>query len=288
MIGKKLSHYRIIEKIGAGGMGVVYRAHDEQLERDVAIKVLPAALLENENTRKRFRKEALALAKLNHPNIATIYEFGSEEGVDFLVTEYIPGITLDEKLYPGSLSTKECISLGAQLVQGLTAAHEQGVVHRDLKPGNLRVMPDGRLKILDFGLAQLMPREGNADLAATLTQLQEVTGTLPYMAPEQLRGEPSDARTDIWAVGVVLYEISAGKRPFPESNGPLLINSILNQDPVAPSSLNRKRAPGLETIILKALDKTPARRYQSARELGVDLERLAAGTGTVTTLTSRP
>jgi len=288
MIGKKLSHYRIIEKIGAGGMGVVYRAHDEQLERDVAIKVLPAALLENENTRKRFRKEALALAKLNHPNIATIYEFGSEEGVDFLVTEYIPGITLDEKLYPGSLSTKECISLGAQLVQGLTAAHEQGVVHRDLKPGNLRVMPDGRLKILDFGLAQLMPREGNADLAATLTQLQEVTGTLPYMAPEQLRGEPSDARTDIWAVGVVLYEMSTGQRPFPDRTGPVLINSILSQQPPAPSSVNRKLPPGFEAIILKSLDKDPALRYQSARELGVDLERVATGAVPVATAASAP
>lgn len=269
-------------------MGVVYRAHDEQLERDVAVKVLPAALLENENTRKRFRKEALALAKLNHPNIATIYEFGSEGGVDFLVTEYIPGITLDEKLYSGSLNSKDCISLGGQLIQGLAAAHEQGVVHRDLKPGNLRVMPDGRLKILDFGLAQLMPREGNADLAATLTQLQEVAGTLPYMAPEQLRGEPSDARTDIWAVGVVLYEMSTGQRPFAERLGPVLINSILNEKPPPPSGVNRKLPPGLESIILKSLDKDPALRYQSARELGVDLERVATGAVPIATASSAP
>jgi len=288
MVGKRLSHYQIIEQIGAGGMGVVYRAHDEQLERDVAIKVLPAALLANENTRKRFRKEALALAKLNHPNIATIYEFSSEDGVDFLVTEYIPGTTLNEKLYAGSLNTKDCISLTTQIVQGLTAAHEQGIVHRDLKPGNLRMTPDGRLKILDFGLAQLMPQEGNADLVATLTQFQEVAGTLPYMAPEQLRGEPSDARTDIWALGVVLYEMSTGKRPFAQRTDPVLINSILNQRPPAPSSLNRKLPSGLEAVILKTLDKDPALRYQSARELGVDLERVATGSIPAAAVSSGP
>jgi len=288
MEGKRLSHYQIIEQIGAGGMGVVYRARDEQLERDVAIKVLPAALLANENTRKRFRKEALALAKLNHPNIATIYEFSSEDGVDFLVTEYIPGTTLDEKLRSGSLTPQESIALGSQIAQGLAAAHEQGVVHRDLKPGNLRITPDGRLKILDFGLAQLMPQGGNADAGVTLTQSQQIVGTLPYMAPEQLRGEPCDARTDIWAVGAVLYELSTGQRPFPERAAPTLIDCILHQPPQPPSSLNRKFPHGLEMVILKALDKDPARRYQSTRELGIDLERLAAGHVPVVAAKARP
>src|SRR2546422_3021879 len=214
IIGLILSHYRILEQIGAGGMGVVYRARDEQLERDVAIKVLPVGTLADEAARKRFRKEALALAKLNHPNIATIFEFSTQSGTDYLVTEYIAGLTLDHKLATGALSEKEVVSLGIQLAQGLSAAHEHGIVHRDLKPANLRLASDGRLKILDFGLAQLMSHPNEVGTTATLTQSQEVTGTLPYMAPDQLRGEPAEARTDIWAVGAVLYEMATGRRPF--------------------------------------------------------------------------
>jgi eukaryotic-like serine/threonine-protein kinase len=288
MVGEKLSHYRLVEQIGAGGMGVVYRAYDEELERDVALKVLPAGTLADEAARKRFHKEALALAKLNHPNVATVHEFGHDSGTDFLVTEYIAGITLDVKLATGALPVREVIRLGAQLAQGLSAAHERGVVHRDLKPANLRLTPDGRLKILDFGLAQLMPRASSLGLTATLTQSQEVTGTLPYMAPEQLRGEATDARIDIWAAGAVLYEMATGRRPFPETNGPLLINAILNRDPEPPSTLNAHVSPGLENVILKALDKDPSRRYQSVRELGIDLERLTAGTSPLAKPRSRP
>jgi serine/threonine-protein kinase len=155
LAGQTLSHYRIMEKIGAGGMGEVFRAHDQHLDRDVAIKVLPPGTLGDESARKRFRKEALALSKLNHPNIATIHDFDTQPGVDFLVMEYIPGITVSEKLAAGPLPEKELVALGTQLAEGLSAAHEHGVVHRDLKPGNLRVTADGRLKILDFGLAKL-------------------------------------------------------------------------------------------------------------------------------------
>lgn len=274
---RTLTHYRIVEQIGVGGMGVVYRAHDEQLERDVAIKVLPPGALSDETARRRFRKEALSLAKLNHPNVATVFEFDSADGSDFLVTEYIPGVTLDEKLADGPLPAKDVLSLGTQLTHGLEAAHQQAVVHRDLKPSNLRVTPDGRLKILDFGLAQLMPHASDLGLTATMTRSQEVTGTLPYMAPEQMRGEPADARTDLWAVGAVLYEMATGKRPFPETNGPLLINAILNREPEAPARVNAQVSPGLERIILKALDKTAASRYQTAAELSADLDRLTAG-----------
>ncbi|MBZ5704360.1 MAG: tetratricopeptide repeat protein [Acidobacteriia bacterium] len=277
MVGATISHYRVLEQIGAGGMGVVYRARDEQLERDVAIKVLPTGILAEETAHRRFRKEALSLARLNHPNVATVYEFGNHDGTDFLVTEYIPGETLDHRLSGGALPAKEVIGLGIQLAQGLTAAHEQGIVHRDLKPANLRLTPDGRLKILDFGLAQFMPRAGGLGLTATMTQSQEVSGTLPYMAPEQLRGEVSDARSDIWATGAVLYEMSTGQRPFPETNGPLLINAILSRNPEPPRQLNPQVSPGLESVILKALDKDPALRYQTVRELDVDLERLTAG-----------
>src|SRR5215813_772542 len=152
MIGQRLSHYRIVEQVGAGGMGVVYRAHDEQLDRDVAIKVLPPGSLADETASKRFKKEALSLARLNHPNVATVHEFGSQDGVHFLVTEFIAGINLDIRLLQGPLPTKEIVKLGTQLAEGLAAAHAQGIIHRDLKPGNLRITTDGRLKILDFGL----------------------------------------------------------------------------------------------------------------------------------------
>ena len=189
MIGKQLSHYRIEEQIGAGGMGVVYRAHDEQLDRDVAIKVLPPGSLGDEAARRRFRKEAWSLARLNHPNIATVHEFGSQDGNDFLVTEYIAGITLDVKLARGPLPVTEVVRLGMQLAAGLAAAHQQGLVHRDLKPGNLRLTTDGRLKILDFGLAQFTTHANEIGLSVTLTQSQETSGTLPYMSPEQLSGE---------------------------------------------------------------------------------------------------
>lgn len=286
MIGQTISHYRIVEQIGAGGMGVVYRAHDEQLDRDVAIKVLPPRTLGDETARKRFRQEALSLAKLNHPGIATVHEFNSENDTDFLVTEYIPGITLDRKLAGGALPAEEVIGLGLQLAQGLAAAHERGIVHRDLKPGNLRITPDGRLKILDFGLAQLMPRASDLGMTATLTQSQEVTGTLPYMAPEQLEGKPADARSDIWAAGAVLYEMATGKRPFQGNTNPLLVNSILNQKPVPPSKLNSEVPPGLENVILKALNKDPSRRYQTARELGQDLDGLRTATSPLASASS--
>ena len=279
MVGETISHYRILAQIGAGGMGVVYKAYDQQLEREVALKLLPQGLLADEAARKRFRKEALALARLNHPNIATIFEFGNEDGLDFLVTEYIPGITLDTKLSSGPLNTDEAIRLGVQLATGLAEAHSQGLIHRDLKPGNLRVAPDGRLKILDFGLAELAPRLRSDDVTASLlTQTSQYAGTLPYMAPEQLRGAIADARTDIWAAGAVLYEMATGKRPFPESGAPLLINAILNSNPVPTSQINKKVPPGLDQVVLKALQKDPTRRYQTAFELRSDLERFMAGT----------
>jgi tetratricopeptide (TPR) repeat protein len=277
MFPQTLSHYRLVEQIGAGGMGVVFRAHDEQLERDVAIKVLPPGLLADETARKRFRNEALSLARLNHPNIATVHEFASHENTDFLVTEYIAGANLDARLETGALPAKEAIRVGTQLAHGLAAAHEQGIAHRDLKPSNLRLTSDGRLKILDFGLAQFMPHPSELGLTVTMTKSQELTGTLPYMAPEQLRGELTDVRADIWAAGAVLYEMATGRRPFPETNAALLIDAILNREAERPSTINSQIPPGLENIILKALTKQPARRYQTARALSNDLERLTAG-----------
>src|SRR6266849_1731384 len=249
MIGQRLSHYRIEEKIGAGGMGVVYRAHDEQLDRDVAIKVLRRGSLSDETARKRFRKEALSLARLNHPNIATIHEFGSEGDIDFLVTEYIAGMTLDAKLAAGPMPATDVFRLGLQFAQGLSAAHQQGIIHRDLKPGNLRLTTDGRLKILDFGLAQFMPQPSDQGLTVTLTQSQEITGTLPYMAPEQLRGDAPDARSDVWSAGAVLYEMATGQRPFVEKNSALLINAILNQSVQMAGQINTAVPPVLDEVI---------------------------------------
>ncbi len=271
-----LSHYRILEQIGQGGMGVVYRAHDEHLDCDVALKVLPAGKLTDDAARKRFRKEALTLSKLNHPNIAVVHDFDTQDGTDFLVEELIPGMSLNEMLFSGPLAEREIINLGSQLADGLAAAHEQGVVHRDLKPANIRVTPDARLKILDFGLAKVMsnPAAGSGtDITASLTETQTVSGTFPYMAPEQLLNEKLDARSDIWSAGCVLYEMATGLRPFMGS-GPMLTEAILHQPPAPPSRLNHKIAPSLDAILLKCLDKQPENRYQSAKELAVDLKRL--------------
>lgn len=276
MIGRTLGHYRIAEQIGAGGMGVVYRAHDQRLERDVALKVLPPGTLHDDSARKRFRKEALALSKLNHPNIETVHDFDTEDGVDFLVMELIPGISLDQRLLAGPLPEKDVLKLGQQFAEALAAAHSENIIHRDLKPANLRVTPDGRLKVMDFGLAKLFREVAGTDVTASVTESQGVTGTLPYMAPEQLRGEQVDARSDVWAAGAVLYEMATGKRPFPGEHGPLLIDAILNREPKAPSAVNGKVSANLENILLKALDKDPNRRYQSASELRVDLERMSA------------
>src|SRR5262252_1572126 len=238
MIGQTLGRYRILRRIGAGGMGVVYLARDERLEREVAVKVLPSGTLADEAARKRFRREALTLSRLNHPNVATIFDFNTDDSTDYLVTEYIPGVGLDEKVADVALPIREVVSLGSQLAQGLAAAHAQNIVHRDLKPANLRLTTDGRLKVLDFGLAMLVQPEGDLARTVSLTSSQQITGTLPYMAPEQLRGEPPDFRTDIWAAGVVLYEKATGRRPFAQRNGPMLINSILNEPPEPPSKIN--------------------------------------------------
>jgi eukaryotic-like serine/threonine-protein kinase len=278
MIGQTISHYQIVEKIGAGGMGVVYRAHDHQLGRDVALKVLPAGMLADETARKNFRKEAFALAKLNHPNIETVFEFSSQDDVDFLAMELIAGHPLSDRLKDGPLPQADVLRLGAQLAEGLAAAHDQSIIHRDLKPANLFVTPDGRLKILDFGLALFI----HPSLAGDITQSIEldsgvISGTVPYMSPEQLRGLPVDPRSDIYAAGAVLYEMATGTRPFPQTQGAELMGAILHQAPPAPHTVNRHVSAALEKVVTKSLEKDPSQRYQSARELRVALEGVPAG-----------
>ena len=218
-------------------------------------------------------KKPLSIARLNHPNIATVHEFGSQDGIDFLVTEYIAGITLDVKLARGPLEPAEVLRLGKQLADGLAAAHHQGIIHCDLKPGNLRLTEDGRLKILDFGLARIMPRASELGLTMTATQPQQTSGTLPYMSPEQLKGEIADASTDIWSAGAVLYEMATGKRPFSQVTPALVIDAILNHAPEPPSKLNPAVPAGLENAILKALARDRSIRYGTASDLRTDLER---------------
>jgi eukaryotic-like serine/threonine-protein kinase len=274
--GTKLGPYQILSRLGAGGMGVVYRARDGRLERDVAIKVLSPGLLPDEAARKRFNKEALALAKLNHPNIATVYDVGELNDTDYLVMECVPGHSLAEESKSRPVTETEAVALGVQIAMALEEAHEHRIVHRDLKPGNIMVTPKGQVKVLDFGLAKFLWAPGDSDVTESFTQTQNMAGTLPYMAPEQLRGEPADARTDIHALGAVLFEIVTGKRLYQEGSVPRLTDAILHQQPVAPRALNARVSPELERIILKCLEKDRENRYQSAKELAVDLRRLGA------------
>ena len=288
MIGQTLVHYRILERLGAGGMGVVYRAHDQNLERDVALKVLSLGTLSSDAARRRFHKEATALAKLNHPNIETVYEFGSQDGVDFLVMEYVPGKTLADRLASGSLPEREVIALGMQITAALGDAHERGIVHRDLKPENIAITANGQAKVLDFGLAKLLHRDQEAT-TDTLTASQNAAGTLPYMSPEQLRGEPLDARSDIYGIGATLYEMVTSQRAFAGNLPSQVIDGILHQPPLSPRALNRGISAELERIILKCLEKDPENRFQSAKELEVDLRRSAMpATGSSASHTEAP
>ena len=273
MIGQTISHYRVLEKIGEGGMGIVYRAHDEQLDRDVAIKILPPGTLSNETARKQFRKEAMALARLNHPNIAAVYEYGTENGMDFLVMEHVAGKTVADKLASGTLAEKEIVALGIQVAAALGEAHEHGILHRDLKPANIGTTTKGEAKVLDFGLAKLL----RPDCELTndnLTDPGMAAGTLPYTPPEQLLGEAIDTRADVYAIGAVLYEMATNRRAFTGDVPSRVIDAILHQPPVPPRALNPRISAELERIILKALEKDPDNRYQSTKELWVDLRHL--------------
>jgi eukaryotic-like serine/threonine-protein kinase len=283
MTGAKFGHYRLLEKLGAGGMGEVYRAHDERLDRDVALKILPAGLLNDEAARRRFRTEALALAKLNHSNIATIFEFDESNGIHFLAMEYVAGISLADKLKAGPLPEPEVLALGMQMAAALEEAESQGIVHRDLKPQNVMVTTKGQAKVLDFGLAKLVKRATD-DTLDTLSSLSTsgmggIVGTLPYMSPEQLRGEPADARSDLWALGAVLYEMATGKRPFPEKVATALAADILHKAVVPPKNLNATISNGLNHVIRKCLEKVPETRYQSAQEVFEALKNIGAASG---------
>jgi tetratricopeptide (TPR) repeat protein len=259
-------------------MGVVFRARDERLDRDVALKILPRLEMLTDAALRQFRREALSLAKITDPHVAMAFDFGQDNGINYLVTEYVPGLTLEAKLAGRPLPEHDILRLGAQLASGLEAAHREGIVHRDLKPSNLKIRPDGQLKILDFGLAYALKQPTEATATAPLTETYSDAGTLPYMAPEQIKGVQPSACADLWSAGVVLYEMSTGKRPFREEIGARLIASILEQAPRPPRELNSKLSFGLERVILRALQKDPRERYQSAGDLRIDLSNLEAGT----------
>jgi serine/threonine protein kinase len=270
-VGHVLGHYRLVEQIAVGGIGVVYRAYDERLDRDVALKVLSPDSLNDPAACKRFRNEARILSKLNHANIATVHDFDNHNGIDFLVMEYVPGQTLSARLQSGPLVQEEVLHIGRQIAAAIQEAHERGIIHHDLKPSNILLTPTGQVKIADFGLAsRLLPLSDPATTVDVARNI-EVLGTLPYMAPEQLRGERADFRSDIYSTGAVLYELATGLRPFRETHGVRLIDSILHQTPL-PSTLTGRVSFAVKNIILKCLQKEPAERYQSAAELGVNLQ----------------
>jgi len=280
MIGQSLTHYRILAPLGAGGMGLVYRARDERLGREVALKVLPSGALGDEAARARLRREALALSRLNHPAIATVFEFDSERGTDFLVMELLTGVTLAERLEAGPLAERDVVEIGQQIAEALESAHEQGVVHRDLKPSNIMVSTRGRVKVLDFGLARLLDGAG----AATNTSdpgssggTGPMIGTLAYMAPEQLVGGAVDARADLYALGAVLYEMATGVRPHAQTETPALLYAVAHTPPASPRSVRPQLSAGFEKVVLHALERDPTRRVPSASAMIDELRRLTAG-----------
>ncbi|HEV2493795.1 MAG TPA: protein kinase [Terriglobia bacterium] len=276
MIGTTISHYRIDTQLGKGGMGVVYRAHDQRLRRDVALKLLPAGLAGHDDRRARLLAEARAASALNHPGITTIYEVGEDGEHVFIVMELVAGETLRAAVSEGPMETRALARLGAQVAEALAAAHAHGVVHGDVKPENIIVQPDGRVKLLDFGIARQAAHETLAITRQETSPIESnVVGTLAYMAPEQLRGTDADARADLFSLGVVFYELAAGHRPFPGPTATALMTQVLNEAPPPLAKLAPLAPPELARIVHKLLEKQAESRYQSARELQVDLTNLA-------------
>ncbi len=280
--GTKIGSYEIVSLIGVGGMGEVYRARDARLGRDVALKILPAAFAQDADRLRRFEQEARAVAALNHPNILAIHDVGQHDGTQYLVSELLEGESLRAMLDRGALPQRKAIDYGVQIAQGLAAAHEKGIVHRDLKPENLFVTRDGRIKILDFGLAKLAVKESEAGPEATsltLTHAQTdagvVMGTASYMAPEQVRGDAVDARTDIFAFGAVLFEMLSGQRAFRRETPAETMAAVLKEDPAELTNSERPISPALDRITRRCLEKSPEQRFQSAKDLAFALEALS-------------
>ncbi len=276
LAGRTVRNYRLLEKIGEGGMGAVYRARDERLKRDVAVKVLPALWLADPERKKRFLQEARAASALNHPNIVTVYEIASDDGIDFLVMEYVTGRTLDALIGSKGMKFAELLKFAIPIADALAAAHAAGIVHRDLKPGNIMVAADGRVKVLDFGLAKrLQPlgtgKEGGTTVSLLPTEEGRILGTPAYMSPEQAEGKPTDVRSDIFSFGCILYEMAAGRRAFQGDSQLSTLAAILNQEP---PPLDSRLPAGFEKLVARCLRKDPARRAQGMGDLKIALEEL--------------
>ncbi|MGO9086168.1 MAG: protein kinase domain-containing protein, partial [Candidatus Sulfotelmatobacter sp.] len=288
--GTKLGPYEIVSLLGAGGMGEVYRARDSRLRREVAIKVLPQALSLDADRMRRFEQEALATAALNHPNILAVFDIGTSEGAPYVVSELLEGETLRERLRSGSIAVRKMLDYALQIAHGLAAAHEKGIIHRDLKPENLFVTKDGRVKILDFGLAKLTQADpGTSTAMPTATHGTEagmVMGTVGYMSPEQVRGMALDPRSDIFSLGAILYEMLSGKRAFHGDTPADTMSSILKEDPPELNETNRNVPPALERIVQHCLEKNPESRFHSASDIAFDLEHLSGLSGSTARVTT--